>query len=104
MIQALGGKETENGFLRTVSIAWDIRVVGSSNYVWERKLINAKIALKDWVKHTQKNPTTERREALQKLEKIQLEMEETEITSSLLEKEQKSQLNSFQYFKREEEY
>ena len=60
--------------------------------------------LKDWVKHTQKNPTPKRREALQNLEKIQLEMEETEITPDLLEKEKKAQLNSFQAFKREEEY
>ena len=60
--------------------------------------------LKHWVKHTQKNPTTERREALQNLEKIQLEMEETEITLALLEKEKKAQFNSFQDFQCEEEY
>ena len=79
-----------DGFLRTVTMAWDIPVVGSPNFVWERKLINTKTALKDWVKHTQKNPTIERREALQNWEKIQLEMEETEITHDLLEKEPKA--------------
>ena len=84
-------------------MAWDLPVVGSPNFVWERKLINTKTTLKDWVK-TQKNPISERREALQKLEKIQLEMEETELTPDLLEKEQKAQLNYFQALKREEEY
>ena len=74
---------------------WDLLVVGSPNYVWERKLVNTKVALKDWVKHSQKNPISERREALKKLEKIQLKMEETEITPALLEKEKKAQLGSF---------
>ena len=78
-------------------------VIGSPNYVWERKLINTNAALKNWVKLTQKNPTSERKEALLNLEKIQLEMEEKEITPALLEKEQKAQLISFQAFRREEE-
>ena len=90
--------------MSTVTLAWETPVIGSPNYVWERKLINTKAALKNWVKLTQKNPTSERKEALLNLEKIQLEMEEKEITPSLLEKEQKSQLISFQAFKREEEY
>ena len=85
-------------------MAWDLLVVGSLNFVWERKLIKTKAALKDWVKLTQKNPISERKESLQNLEKIQLEMEVTEITPALLEKEQKSQFNSFQVFRQEEEY
>ena len=64
-----------DGFMSIVFMAWNLLVVGSLNYVWERKLINTKVALKDWVKHSQKNPINERREALQKLEKTQLEME-----------------------------
>ena len=90
--------------MSTVSTAWDIPFVGSSNYVWERKLKNTKVALKDWVKLSQKNPISERKEALQNQEKIQLEMEETEITHALLKKEQNAQLISFQAFRREEEY
>ena len=94
----------KDGFMSTVTMAWDLLVVGSPNFVWERKLKNTKAALKEWVKITQKNPINERKESLQKLEKIQLEMEVTEITPALLEKEQKSQYNSFQAFRREEEY
>ena len=33
-----------------------------------------------------------------------MEMEETEITSAMLEKEQQAQFNSFQAFRQEEEY
>ena len=53
-----------DGFMSTVTLAWENPVVGSPNYVWERKLINTKAALKNWVKLTQKNPTSERKEAL----------------------------------------
>ena len=81
-------------------MAWDLPIVGSPNFFWERKLINTKTTLKDWVKHSQKNPISERREALQNLEKIQLEMEETEIIPNLLEKDQKAQLNYFQTFRK----
>ena len=93
-----------DGFMSIVTMAWDLPVVGSSNFVWERKLKNTKAALKDWVKLTQKNPINERKESLQKLEKIQMEMEDSEIIPALMEKEQKAQFNSFRAFRREEEY
>ena len=64
--------------------------------MWERKLKNTKAALKDWVKHSHTNPIFERNEALEKLEKIQLVMEETEITSAMLEKEKKHSLSPFE--------
>ena len=72
--------------------------------MWERKLKNTKVVLKEWVKHSQTNPVSERHQALEKLEEIQLEMEELEITSSMLEKEKQAQFNSFLAFKQEEEY
>ena len=78
-------KEQE-GFMNTISMAWDIPVVGSLNYVCERKLKNTKVALKNSVKNSQKNPISERKETVRKLEEIQMEMEESEITSDLLEK------------------
>ena len=87
-----------------ISKAWGLLVFGLPNYVWERKLKNTKAALKEWVKHSHKNPINERKEALEKLEEIQLEMEELEITSSMLEKEQQAQFNSICAFKQEEEY
>ena len=58
-------KEQE-GFMNTVSMAWDIPVVGSSNYVWEKKIKNMKVALKNWLKNSQKNPISERKEAVRK--------------------------------------
>ena len=88
-------------FMSIISKVWDLRVFGSSNYVWERKLKNTKVALKEWVKHYHKNQISERKEALEKLEEIHLEMEESEITSAMLEKEPKTHVNSFQVFRQE---
>ena len=85
-----------NGFMSNVTIAWDLPVVGSPNFVWDSKLKNTKAALKDWVKLTKKNPINKRKEALEKLEKIQLEMQDTESTPALLEKGKKYQLKSFE--------
>ena len=78
-----------------VTKAWELLVVGSSNSVWERKLKNTKATLKVWDKLTQKNPISERKEALEKLEKIQMEMEDSKITPTLLAKKKQAQLNSF---------
>ena len=85
-------RKEQEGFMNTVSMAWDIPIVGSPEYVWERKLKNTKVALKNWVKISQKNPISERKEAVIKLEEIQMEMEEYEITSALLEKRAKSSI------------
>eukprot|EP00253_Pinus_taeda_P020085 PITA_20085 len=38
------------GFMDTVSKAWSIPVLGSTNYVWEQKLKATKTALKEWIK------------------------------------------------------
>ena len=77
--------------MSTVSMAWDILVIGPSNYVWERKLKNTKVALKNWVNLSQKNPISDRKETLGKLEEIQMEMEKYEITYALMEKEKRAQ-------------
>ena len=70
-------------------------VIGSPNYVWERKLKNTKVEMKVWAKLSKENPISKRKEALEKLEKIQLEMQDTESSHALLEKGEKSQFNSF---------
>ena len=62
----------QDGFMNVVSKEWELPVVGSSNFVWERKLKNTKVALNSWAKLSQKNPFSERKEALATLEKIQL--------------------------------
>ena len=85
--------------MNTITKAWSITVTRSLNYVCERKLKNTKLELKEWVKHSLKNPISDRKEVLEKLEEIQLEMEETEITSAMLEKEKKAQFNSFRVFR-----
>ena len=44
-----------DSFMSTVNMAWDLLLVGSPNFVWERKLKNTKVALKEWVKLTKKS-------------------------------------------------
>ena len=63
------------GFMNTVSKSWTIPVTWSSSYVWEQKLKNTKFALKEWVKHSITSPSSDRKEALNKLEVIQMDME-----------------------------
>ena len=75
------------GFLDTVGNLWRVSVIGSPNFVWERKLKNTKFALKDWIKQSLQSPTNNRIQALARLEEIQLEMEESEITLAILDKE-----------------
>ena len=64
-------------FFSIITKAWSLPVNGSPNYVWERKVKNTKSTLKEWVNNSLKNPISDRKEALEKLKEIQLEMEET---------------------------
>ena len=57
--------------MNVVAMTWELPVVGSPNFVWERKLKNTKVALKAWAK-SHKNPISERVIALATLEKIEL--------------------------------
>ena len=93
-------KEQE-GFMTTVSKDWDIPFIGSPNFVWEIKLENTKDVLKKWVKLSQKNPISDRKEALEKLEEIQMEMDNSQISPDLLEKEKRAQFSSFRALRRE---
>ena len=81
--------------MATVFNAWSILVFGSPNFIWERKLKNTKFALKEWIKQSLHSPFSVRKQALENLAAIQLEMEESEITPTMLEIEQKGQFNSF---------
>ena len=93
-----------DGFLAIVINAWSIPVIGSPYFVWERKLKNTKSVLKDWIKQSLQSPSSDRIQALARLEDIQLEMEESEITLAIMVKEQKAQFNSFRAFRKEEEF
>ena len=91
------------GFLDIVHLAWSHYVVGSPNFIWEKKLNNTKIALKNWIKQPQKTPSSNRIEKVSKLAEFQFEMEENDITISQLACERSAQLISFQAFRQEEE-
>jgi hypothetical protein len=80
-----------NGFLEIVKTAWANSFFGSSSYVWEQKLKATKQALKDWIKKPTPTPTEQRREAVQSLQTLQIDMESKDIIVELLEKEIKAQ-------------
>ena len=84
--------------MKDAILAWSTSVIWSPSFVWEKKLKATKIALKDWVKKPNNTPTRHKKEIVQLLENMQLELESKEITCSELEKEQASQANSFLLF------
>jgi len=94
----------KEGFLETVNSAWSTPVTGSPSYAWEQKIKTTKHALKEWIKKPNKTPPSHRREIVQQLTDLQMEMENKDITNQYLEKEHASQFNSFRAFRQEEEY
>jgi len=92
------------GFFDTVKTAWSKSFSGSPSYVWEKKLKATKQALKKWIKKPAPNPTSHRKEIVQTLEELQIDMENRDITPALLNNEVKIQCSSFQSFRLEEEY
>ena len=64
------------GFLVTIFNAWSIPISGSPNFVWEEKLKNTKCPLKDWIKQYSLSPFNVRKQVVDNLVAIQLEMED----------------------------
>eukprot|EP00253_Pinus_taeda_P034008 PITA_34008 len=90
--------------MEVVAKAWFITVTGSPSYLWEKKLKATKVALKEWFKTPSNTLTTYRKETIQQLAELQLEMEGKDITTQELEKEQVAQLASFISFRKEEQF
>ena len=63
--------------------------------MWEKKLKATKHALKAWVKNPINTPLRHRKETVQQLSDLQVEMEIKDILNSDLEKEQASQRKTF---------
>eukprot|EP00253_Pinus_taeda_P027605 PITA_27605 len=78
-------------------------ITGSPNYVWEKKIKATKATLKEWVKTPPNTCTTHKKETVQQLANFQLEMEDKDVTTHELEKEQVVELASFISFRKEEE-
>eukprot|EP00253_Pinus_taeda_P022753 PITA_22753 len=94
----------QEGFMEVVDKAWSITVTGSPSYVWEKNKKSTKATLKEWVKTPPNTFTTHRKEIVQQLADLQWEMEDKDITTHELEKEQVAQLASFSSFRKEEEF
>ena len=74
--------------METVLEAWSIPMTGSSSFVWEQKLKITKRDLKKWFKEPSNSPISNRKETVQVLVDLQMDMENKEICASDLEKEQ----------------
>eukprot|EP00253_Pinus_taeda_P020349 PITA_20349 len=92
------------GFHDTVQTAWRIEVSGSPSYVWEQKMKNTKKALKEWINKVTITPISQRKDAVNQLEDIQVEMEEKDISSMDLHNEKIAQRKTYNTFRIEEEY
>lgn len=90
--------------METVKESWAKTISGSPCYVWEQKLKATKQALKEWMKKPASNPTNQRKEIVQNLEDIRVEMEHKDITSEMIGKEVEAQRSSLRSFRMEEEY
>ena len=58
--------------------------------------------MKEWVKSPSNTLTTQRKEVVQHLSDLQLDLESRDITTQELEKEQAAQFASFRSFRHEE--
>ena len=66
----------KEGLWETVSKSWESPSKGSPSFVWEQNLKLTKWDLKDWIKKDFKTPSSYRKEALQELSSLQMELEE----------------------------
>ena len=57
----------QEGFMVVVAKDWSTLATGSPSYVWEHKLKETKIALKEWAKSPSNTLTTQINEAVQQL-------------------------------------
>ena len=85
----------------TVSHAWSHYVVGSPSFVWEQKLKQTKIALKNWVKTPIPSPMLCKKERVSDLSILQFGMENCEISTSHIVLEHLAQLKTTQSFRKE---
>ena len=90
-------------FLNTVKKAWSQFVDGSPSFVWEQKLKRTKFALKAWIKIPLFTPTSSKKVSVKELAKIQFNLENIDISHSILSKEKLAQIKSYQSFRHEEE-
>eukprot|EP00253_Pinus_taeda_P013620 PITA_13620 len=91
-------------FYETVQTAWRIEISSSPSYVWEQKTKNTKKALKEWIKKVTVTPTSQRKDAVNQLEDLQVEMEEKDISAMDLDNEKTTQRKTYNSFRIEEEY
>lgn len=86
-------------FMETVKESWAKLISGSPCYVSEQNLKAVKQALREWIKKPASKKTSQRKEIVQTMEDIQVEMEHKDITSKMIGKEVEAHCSSFRYFR-----
>eukprot|EP00253_Pinus_taeda_P012863 PITA_12863 len=93
----------QEGFQEVVSDSWNKPVLGSPFFVWEEKMRILKRNLKEWAKNL-KSPMAKRKETLNRLAVHQLDMEQSPVSQSMLQKEVELQKEVHRSSREEEEY
>jgi hypothetical protein len=94
---------SQKDILERVEEIWKMPVTGSPFFVWEEKLRRVKSALKRWAK-TIPSPVDERKQIQTDLETHQDNIEEAEISSDILKREEELQQKFQNACRQEEEY
>eukprot|EP00253_Pinus_taeda_P034931 PITA_34931 len=93
----------QDGFQEVVSESWNRPVLGSPFFVWEEKIRVLKRNLKEWAKNL-KSPTAKRKATLNRLVVHQLDMEQSPVSQSMLQKEVELQKEIHRASREEEEF
>jgi hypothetical protein len=93
----------KEGFMDTVLKAWSSPVIGSCSYVWEQKLKATKTALKKWIKKPSDSPTSLRKQTINQLLDLQLDLDLKDISHFEIQKEKEAQLKTLHSFRMDEE-
>ena len=68
--------DKKEGFIETILSSLPITVTGSPSFVWEQELKETKIDLKLWIKNSNNTPTSKKKEVVQMLTYMQMELEQ----------------------------
>ena len=77
---------------------------GSPSYVWEQKLKQTKIVLKNWLRVPLSSPSLSRKDNVDKLSKIHIGMENGDVSLSQITLEREAQYLTSHAFRVEEEH
>ena len=82
---------------------WNTKILGSTSYIWESKLRETHLALKNWAKLSFKGPTFQKKQIQDDLVYFQKRMEDEEVTLLALNQEKELNIRMLRAIRNEEE-